>query len=138
MVHNYFKHRFLIFQHLIIPKPQNGKALRFQKCFTRCLIPGLFIVLATIEFDDQCLFQANKVNDIRTDGMLTTKLKCGKPFGPQMMPQAFFRVRHIPAQRFRILFNLGVCKAIDASPFGKPPCLPLPLKGEGSIRRLRL
>jgi len=61
-----------ILQHFIIPEPQNLKSGILQASVAN-LIAFAFKMLPTIYFNNQVLFQTNKIQHIIQIGMLATK-----------------------------------------------------------------
>jgi hypothetical protein len=79
-------HPIQIIQHIVVPKPHYMEALLIQKETTPLVIRLLIHVLSTIQLDDHPLFPANKISDIRPDGILTSE------FVPRQLPIA----QHLP------------------------------------------
>ena len=60
-------------QDFVIPKPEHLEALRLQPSGPGGVVPGLFLVVATIHLNDHYSFEANKVDDIFAQGHLSAK-----------------------------------------------------------------
>jgi hypothetical protein len=68
-------HRFLLVKNLIVPEPENTKTSCLQFLCAIFVILCLLPMLAPIYFNDQFVFQADKIEDVITKWMLTAKLK---------------------------------------------------------------
>ena len=55
-------------------------------------------MLAAIDFDDQSLFEAKEIRDIRPNRNLPPELECGKPSVLQGKPELALGIRHARAQ----------------------------------------
>ena len=64
-----------IAHHVVIPKTDDFIAKRVQVFGSLFIIFFLFQVLGAIQFNDEFLFDANKVGDVVADGMLTAKIE---------------------------------------------------------------
>ena len=64
----------------MIPKSQNAKAVSFQPggAFRIVNSLGPFCVLASIQFNYEAVFEAGKVNDKSSNGLLSSELVAGK------------------------------------------------------------
>lgn len=60
-------------QHIVIPIPQNDKAFSRQNCVSRFVLGGVRM-LASVDFDDDALIKANKIENKAFDGHLPAKL----------------------------------------------------------------
>lgn len=60
--------------HLIIPKPQHLKSLRYKKACSARVLFGHIRVLPTIYLDNQHRFNAHEIGDERTNGDLSFEL----------------------------------------------------------------
>ena len=78
-------------KHIVIPESQHAKSLRSQPGITSC-IRRILRVLASIKFDDQFRFVANKINDERSDRLLTLELPPIEAMCPEMTPQRAFSI----------------------------------------------
>jgi hypothetical protein len=54
-------------------------------------------MLAPIYFNDQFVFQANKIEDVITKWVLTAKFQTADLTTTQKMPQSLFRIRQVVA-----------------------------------------
>jgi len=60
-------------------------------------------MLSTINLQYQRSFQAYKIDNVITDGVLPTKLISSKLFQPQISPEQFLGIGHFAAQTAGIL-----------------------------------
>jgi hypothetical protein len=93
LVQDCFQDRFRARQHVIVPEPNDSKALRGEIGAARRIPFLLFGVLATIELDDQMRLDATKVGEVGTHAMLAPKFRAGEPAIAQAVPEDAFCVR---------------------------------------------
>jgi hypothetical protein len=72
-------------QHIIVPVTRDSEPLREQYCFPRCVTLGI-CVLATIDFDDETLFETDKINNKISKGNLPAKFELREPAVSQQSP----------------------------------------------------
>ena len=70
-----FLHALRPLQRLIIPEAQYPKAFGFQISSSLRVVDSLIDMLSTIQFHDQFLFDADKVDDVRRNRMLSPELE---------------------------------------------------------------
>ncbi len=75
------QHRVHIISHLVIPKAQHTEFAVLQSRITRCIRRAMrwFSVLAAVQFDDDLFLEADKVDDVRTEGHLPPKFPLYAP-----------------------------------------------------------
>ncbi len=72
---NFLQHSFGLFQHVIIPKPDYPKAFRFKISCSLGIAGNLLGMLSAIQFHYQILFEADEINDVWWNRMLSPKLE---------------------------------------------------------------
>jgi len=90
-------HRFLLVKNLIVPEPENTKTSCLQFLCAILAILCLLPMLAPIYFNDQFVFQADKIEDVITKWVLTAKFQTADLTTTQKMPQSLFRIRQVVA-----------------------------------------
>ena len=63
-----------IIHHIIVPEADNFIAQRFQIFCSLLIVFLLFQVLRAIQFEDEFLFDANKVRNVFANGVLPSKV----------------------------------------------------------------
>lgn len=71
---NRLEHAIHVFEHLVVPEPQNKKASTFQKNRTQRICFSPFRMLTAIQFDHDHSFQTRKIEDVIGEGMLPPEL----------------------------------------------------------------
>ena len=115
---------FRIFEDVGIPEAQNAITLS-SKLGVATPVPYAFTMLAPINFDDQALLLAEKVNHPGTDWHLAAKLPPGEAPVPQVIPEVAFGVGQVSPQ-----FACSMRTYL----FHTPSPQPSPLRGEGEVR----
>jgi hypothetical protein len=87
-----------------IPEAQNAKALACKKRISNFVV-RVVQVLASICFNNNFIFKANKIKNISTYRLLTTKL-CSKVFAAQLFPENSLFWGHIPSK-----FSSDICQS---------------------------
>jgi len=90
---------FDFLQHIMIPESENGKSLVAQPCIPFGVIVTLFRVLAAIEFDNDSLLQADKVDDVAPQRLLAAELAAFNLPHSDPMPKQLLCVRGVVAKR---------------------------------------
>jgi len=67
---NNFNNRIDPLKDIVIPKSKDVITFLFQKSGSTCILVFLGDVLSSIQLDNETLFQATKIRDIRTHGVL--------------------------------------------------------------------
>lgn len=67
---NALKHALKVAQYVVVPETQYGKTLTLQPGITLSIVGLRFGMLATVKFDDQFLFETNKVQDVVSKRLL--------------------------------------------------------------------
>ena len=83
------RHRLPVCQNFVIPKAQYTIALHLQPACA-CQSGGIVGVLASVCLNDQALFVAKKINDIRPDWTLSPERVCGEAPVTQQIPERKF------------------------------------------------
>ncbi|WP_434543076.1 hypothetical protein [Halopseudomonas bauzanensis] len=119
---------FGIEQYLVIPEPQNPKALLSQPCIPLgIMLAG--VVLTTIGFNNQPRTEMHKIHYITAKRLLTAKLLFRQPVAAQMTPEQLLGTGHVAAQVFGEVFLVhadlpchqvmtGVCIAASLASHG--------------------
>jgi hypothetical protein len=71
--HNPLKNTGDIFEHLIVPEPDDAPPLGFEPCGTAQILPFSPAMLATIDLDDERSLDANKVGDVSAERDLSAE-----------------------------------------------------------------
>ena len=131
-------------KHIVIPEPEDSKTLRFPPRSSAVVMLTSSSMLATIDLDNQPRFQANEVQDVRTDRDLTTKAMTADLVPAESRPEVQFRIRHRGSEiagspntwaRFRLAANPRLYPLADRPAFRdlpgslaegpfRPPALP--------------
>jgi hypothetical protein len=90
-------HRFLLVKNLIVPEPENTKTSFLQFLCAIFVILCLLSMLGPIHFNDQFVFQSDKIEDVITKSVLTAKFQTTNLTTTQKMPQSLFRIRQVVA-----------------------------------------
>ena len=88
---------FRIRQDFIIPEAQHLESLAPDKGVTSW-ISAAFVVLATVQFDDQSRVQASKICDVRANGMLATEAETFHLSQLEGAPEPALGQRHVTTQ----------------------------------------
>jgi hypothetical protein len=72
-------------QDLAIPEPHDRETLRLEPCVTSNVMTILGMLRA-VAFDDEPMFEADKIDDVGAEGDLTTPLHRLQPSIPQEAP----------------------------------------------------
>ena len=97
---NRIQHRLPLAQNLTVPEPQHTVPLRHKPSIARLIVQRIR-VLRSIRFDNQPMFDAEKIHDIRADWHLPAELHILKPLVTQQLPKLPLRLSHIGAQSTR-------------------------------------
>jgi hypothetical protein len=92
-------HRFLLVKNLIVPEPENTKTSFLQFLCAIFVILCLLSMLGPIHFNDQFVFQSDKIENVITKSVLTAKFQTTNLTTTQKMPQSLFRIRQVVAKR---------------------------------------
>jgi hypothetical protein len=97
-----FKNTAKVLQHIAVPEAQDTKALATQPCIAFRVVRGFIRrVLPTIDLDDEPRFEANEIDNVRTNGKLASKRQALKTMGAQPLPNFCLRLRHVLPKRAR-------------------------------------
>ena len=99
----HLKHRFSMFENLIVPEAQHAITQCFESLRSPCIQLNLFRVLPTIQLDYQLRIGTYKVDDVTIYFMLPAKLPTAKLSAAQVTPQQLLCIRHVPAQSPRTI-----------------------------------
>jgi hypothetical protein len=66
---------FEVGQHFIFPEAQDPEAVLLQELRSRVICRGLLGMLSAIDFNDQSIFNADKIDDVWSDRVLAAKLE---------------------------------------------------------------
>ena len=93
-----------ILQHVIIPEAQHRPSIGFQPCRSGGVITDGLVVrmLAAIQLNNQPFIRTGKVNDIASDGNLSSEAKAFQPMGTHRIPELQLRFGHRLAHAFGI------------------------------------
>jgi len=92
LTQNFLQHSIRLFQRIIIPKPNYPKAFRFKTSCSLGIAHNLLRMLPAIEFHYQLSFNADEINDVWWDRMLSPKLESAEVAVFQLQPKPQFRV----------------------------------------------
>ena len=125
---------FDISEHFVIPETQDTVA-----AFDEPLITGrvtlVICVLAAVDFDDEPLLSTGKIDDIRTNRLLTHKFETAERPGAKISPELSFGTCRISSQ----LPSQTRLRYVCATHASRPPHPnPLPARGERELRAARL
>ncbi len=67
-------HSIDVFHHIVIPESNHLIAQRLKVLCSFRVVLGLIYVLASIQLDDELLFDTAEIGDKVTNGMLTSKI----------------------------------------------------------------
>lgn len=102
MIRDFVQYSLQVREKFMTGKSQNSKAVFPKECVAFPVF-GFFLflkMLTAIQFDEQFRFYAEKINNVRTKGNLTTKMR-SYSIRTQTPPQQFFDGGHLPAQLTR-------------------------------------
>jgi hypothetical protein len=126
----------------MVPKPRDGEALRLNPSVTP-KIATIVGMLRAVAFDDETMFEADKVDEESAKGNLPAPLRRLQPTISQKTPQCSFGVGLLSAHRASALFGdwkngtvMDWHDRLTRSSAGAPS----PLAGEGvapKARRMR-
>jgi len=117
-------YRFLLFKNFVVPEPENTKTSCLQSLCAILVILCLLSMLPPIYFNDQFVFQGDKIEDVITKWMLTAKFQITNLTTTQEMPQSLFRIRQVIAQR--PLQFAGTYLLVRLTDHNLPHPLPIP------------
>lgn len=120
-----FEYSGLIRQHLMVPETQHSKACCLQKHLAPRIRLNLQSMVAAIKLNDQPSIETDKIDDVRSDGLLPAELESIQPAVAQLVPKPRFHLGHLAAQPASIILQ-GHLRS-----FSSAALLPLPLAGEG-------
>jgi len=92
---NHFQHRLRLLKHLVIPEPQYPKSLRLHLQVAARIIFRLFLMLPSIQFDNQLRFQAGEIGDVVADGHLAPEAVAAKLVAAQIAPKVLLGFRRM-------------------------------------------
>jgi hypothetical protein len=82
----------------VVPKPRDREPLRLKPSVTPN-VSTAFGMLSAIAFDDEAIFEADKIGDVGADRNLPAPLRRLQPPTSQETPQRLFSVRLLNTQR---------------------------------------
>jgi len=71
---------------MVVPKSYNAESLGFQPCRSICIRANLLSVLASIKLHNQPLLETHKINNVRTQQLLSSKLVSTQLTNAKMLP----------------------------------------------------
>ena len=92
MTKDFLQHDSGLSQRSVIPKPNHMKAFRLKISGSLCITDNLLGMLPAIQLHYQFLFQTDKINDVRRNGMLPAKLESTKVAVLQVEPKPQFGI----------------------------------------------
>ena len=107
-------------QHLVVPKPQNVKALTLRPRRAHCIEFGPPGVLPAIHLDDELAGETHEVDDVGADRRLTPELKAVDLSCPQAPPKPALGFGRIASERPGAFRDHGASLA-RRDAFGAPP-----------------
>ncbi len=91
---NRLKYRSQVVHYLIIPEPKHAIPILFQMFRSGFIVVHLLIVDIAVDFDDEALLGADKVNDVAFEGNLAAKTKTIELFATEGVPELFLCRSH--------------------------------------------
>ena len=91
----------------MIPKPQHMKASAIQPSTPLAIIFTLHLMLPAINFNDQLLFKAHKIDDVSANWRLPAEFMTEKFPSSDGLPELAFGVCHVFAEGFGVLVGCG-------------------------------
>ena len=85
-LHYLVQHRLRLLKYLVVPKPQDEKSLGLDQEVTLLVVVSIFLMLPTIEFDDNLCLEACKVCDKTCDRHLPSKSVASDLSVPKLTP----------------------------------------------------
>ena len=78
----------------MIEEPDDPKSVLLQGLGADAISgnPLVRAMLVTVQLNDKPRFKADKIDDVRSDGLLTAKLESGELTAPQSLPQFAFDI----------------------------------------------
>ena len=92
LTQNFIEHHICLLQSVVIPEPNHSKSFRFQISRPFGVAGKLGCMLSAVEFDDKPLFEADEVDDLRWNRMLSPKFESPAIAIFQMQPNPRFGV----------------------------------------------
>jgi hypothetical protein len=132
-IKNRLQHRFLIAQHIVVPKPQDAETFRVKPSGSRFIIGLRVSMLPAIDLDDQSLRKAREVGDVSSNGSLAAKPEACELLSPQEIPEPSFGIGQLLAQiacglnRHSVTVQGRECSERVPHPLPNPP----PSRGRG-------
>ena len=88
-------HTVDVVEYIVVPKPEHRESLLYEPRVTIIVVGNLMSMLPAIEFDNESLRQANKIDDIYAKRLLTTELAAEYTATSQFSPQPLLGFCHI-------------------------------------------
>jgi len=95
---NFCKHRIKLPQDFVVPKTQDTITARIQKFGARVVKFGHRPMLPAVNFHHKSFLNANEIDDIGRNGILTPELASAQLARPQAVPKFPFGIGLIFAQ----------------------------------------
>ena len=92
LTQNFIEHHICLLQSIVIPEPNHSKTFRFQISRPLSIAGKLRCMLSAVEFDDKPLLEADEVDDVRWNRMLSPKYESPEIAIFQMQPNPRFGV----------------------------------------------
>ena len=70
---NAFHNTFSIAEYFVVPKPKDLESSRFEKSCSRHVCFLLLCVMSAVDFQNQSLLEADEIDNVGTDDLLTPK-----------------------------------------------------------------
>ena len=90
-------HLFKVIQYLVIPESHHSKPTCHKPFCPQPIILDPLAMLSSIHLDDQSGLEANEIEYVAPEWMLTMKLVASLLALTEMLPKAFFRIGHLMA-----------------------------------------
>ena len=98
MSSNRLPNPFHVLQYFVVPESYHLESLDFEPLRSRGISLLLFGMLPAVQFDDEFLFETDKVDNVISDGLLASEFEALRLFGAQMLPQQSLGVGGVFAQ----------------------------------------
>jgi len=68
-----FEHGLSPTKHIVVPESQDLETATFEHCISTFIVRSGALVLASVDFDNQHVFQTNEVDDVAVKRILAAK-----------------------------------------------------------------
>ena len=104
-----------VFNHVVVPEAQGAIAM-IAKPLVANYVAFVFGMLSAIDFDDQSLFPANEVHDVRSDGFLPDEFHSAEGSRTKPIPKSLLGKSGVTAKAPRGFCLSNLCAAHEKVP----------------------